>query len=54
MPAKKEESAKRTHVIQVWLTKDEKKKAIKNASEHHQSLSAYGRCLMLEGKPQND
>lgn len=46
----KDEKTKRSQVIQIWLTKEEKEIAQKRAQSNHQSTSAYGRCLMLEGE----
>lgn len=46
----KDGKAKRNQVIQIWLTKKEKEIAQKRAQANHQSASAYGRCLMLEGE----
>ena len=46
----KDEKTKRNHVIQVWLTKEEKEIAQKRAQTNYQRTSAYGQCLMLEGE----
>lgn len=46
----KYEKTKRNHVIQVWLTKEEKEIAQKRVQTNHQRASIYSRCLMLEGE----
>lgn len=46
----KNEKAILSHVIQVWLTKEEREIAQRRAQANYRRTSAYGQCLMLEGE----